>query len=191
MEQLKQRWNRRYRTADVSQARPAQVLAVYRHLLPGSGRALDLAAGLGGNAQLLAGAGLSVEAWDIADAAMDKLEEHARARGLDLTARVRDVSAEPPQPESFDVIVVSRFLERRLAPALVRALRPGGLLYYQTFVQEAVSGDGPANPEFRLAPNELLQLFCELHLLVYREEGRVGEVAAGFRDEAMLIGQRR
>ncbi len=38
-------------------------------------------------------------------------------------------------PESFDVIVVSHLLDRTLAPALVAALRPGGLLYYQTSVR--------------------------------------------------------
>lgn len=190
MSDLETRWNRRYASADPAQAQPAEVLRQYRHLLPARGRALDLAAGMGGNAQLLARAGLQAEAWDASGVAMEKLAGYARDAGLALTAQTRDVVAAPPEPGSFDVIVVSRFLERGLAPHLLRALRPDGLLYYQTYTREAVDATGPSNPAFRLAPNELLELFGELHLVLYREEGTLGEPGAGLRNEAMLIGQR-
>jgi SAM-dependent methyltransferase len=130
---------------------------------------------------------LSVSAWDISAVAVAGLSALANAEGLPLRAEVRDVVAEPPSPDSFDVIVVSHYLERGLAPALIRALRPGGLLFYQTFTVAKVSDYGPRNPAFRLQANELLQLFADLQLLVYREEGRVGDTAQGFRDEAMLV----
>lgn len=98
--------------------------------------------------------------------------------------------AAPPTPDSFDVIVVSRFLERALCPAIAAALRPGGLLFYQTFVRDDVGAHGPANPAYRLERNELLRLFPQLTLRLYREEGRVGDVTRGVRDEAWLIAQR-
>jgi tellurite methyltransferase len=106
-------------------------------------------------------------------------------------AEVRDVVACPPRAESFDVIVVSRFLERALAPALIAALRPAGLLFYQTFTQSTV-GDpkGPMNPDYRLAPQELLRLFQPLRLRVYREEGSVGDTTRGWRNEALLVAQK-
>ena len=62
-----------------------------------------------------------------------RLHALAQQRGLPLHAEGRDVVAAPPAPTSFDVIVVSRFLERALAPALIQALRPAGLLLYQQF----------------------------------------------------------
>ena len=62
------------------------------------------------------------------------------------------------------------------------------MLYYQTFTREAVSAGGPSNPAFRLTPNELLDLFGELRLVAYREEGRLGDLSQGFRDEAWLVG---
>lgn len=186
------KWNERYRSGNADRdARPARVLEENAHLLPRGGTALDLACGLGGNALFLARRGLDTHAWDIAEEALLRVARAARRDGIELSLQARDVTARPPDPESFDVIVVSRFLVRELAPALIRALRPGGLLFYQTFSREAVSDDGPRRPEFRLAPNELLRLFAGLHMLVYREEGTAGDTARGWRNEAMLVGQAR
>ena len=104
---------------------------------------------------------------------------------------MRDVEANPPLPETFDVIVVSYFLDRGIIPALIQALKPGGLIFYQTFTHQRVSDRGPQRAEFRLADQELLHLFSELQVLFYREEGCVGDVQNGFRDEAMLIGRKK
>ncbi|WP_455384462.1 class I SAM-dependent methyltransferase [Acidihalobacter prosperus] len=181
-------WNERYAGADATEASPAEVLRDFAHLLPARGRALDLACGLGANALLLARRGLQVEAWDSSAVAIERLSEAAALEGLDIRSDVRDVVLQPPQAGSFDVIVVSRFLERSLVSALQAALRPGGLLYYQTFIREAVHADrGPRRPEYRLAANELLGLFRGLRLIVYREEGRLGNLGAGLRDEAYAV----
>lgn len=187
MADLREHWDARYREADAAAAAPAEVLAQYCHLLPRTGDALEIACGLGANARLLASRGLRTEAWDISAEAIDKLAAIARLEVLPLKTRVRDVLAEPPQADAFDVIVVTRFLERDLFPALIDALRPGGTLFYQTFTREAVSDRGPGNPGFRLMPNELVRAFAPLRLLAYREEGRVGDTTAGWRDEAMLV----
>ena len=188
--QTQHAWNAHYQ-ALTSTPLAAHVLRENQHLLPATGRALDLACGLGGNALLLAACGLDTWAWDISDIAVARLQAVARQRGIALHAEVRDVVACPPCAESFDVIVVSRFLQRDLAPALVEALRPAGLLLYQTFTQVTV-GDarGPTNPAHRLAPQELLTLFHPLRLLVYREEGNVGDTTGGWRNEALLVAQK-
>ena len=114
----------------------------------------------------------------------------ALERQLSIQAGVRDVESDPPPPETFDVIAVSYFLERDIIPALIQALKPGGLIYYQTFTRQRVSDRGPQRAEFRLADQELLQLFSGLQVLFYREEGCVGDVQKGFRDEAMLVGRK-
>ena len=185
-----EKWNARYLDADAAAARPSRVLEENVHLLPSNGRALDLACGLGGNARLLAERGLETCAWDISAVAVEKLNAHARDSRLPLVAEVRDVEREPPQPDAFDVIVVGHFLERDLAGPLTRSLRRGGLLFYQTFTDERVEDVGPKTSAYRLGPNELLRLFSSLRLLVYREEGLVGDPAQGFRNEAMLVGMR-
>lgn len=190
-EDRRARWEARFRDGGGPGAQPAEVLAQNRHLLPARGRALDLACGRGGNALLLAASGLQTWAWDWSAAAVEAVREAARGRGLELNAEMRDVVAMPPEAGRFDVVVVSRFLERDLFPAIAAALRPGGLLFYQTFIRERVDGGGPSNPDFRLGDNELLRAFGDLHLVAYREEGLIGDLNAGLRNEALLVAQRR
>jgi tellurite methyltransferase len=189
-EPRRERWEARHRNAPALPVFPARVLAENAHLLPRQGVALDLACGSGANALRLADAGLETHAWDWSPTALERVQESARDRGLSLITAEKDVVMTPPVPASFDVIVVAHFLDRELAAPLVAALRPGGLLFYQTFTQERIGGSGPTSERFLLRPNELLQLFAALRVLVYREEGCVGDVKRGFRNEALLVGQK-
>lgn len=183
------KWNQRH--ADPThQPRAAEVLYQNRHLLPAAGRALDLACGLGGNALLMAKAGLEVTAWDLSPVAIGRLQGFMDAQGLNLRAEVRDLSLDPLPVDWFDVIVVSYFLDRSLIPALIAGLKQGGLIFYQTFTRIAVSGQGPANPDYRLGDNELLRLFESLNLRCYREENRLGDLSTGQRDVAMLVAEK-
>ena len=184
---IAEKWNRIYEDAGEKTPTAAAVLLENQHLLPAEGSALDLACGLGGNALLLAECGLKTEAWDISETAISKLQTLAGERNLPVAVKVRDVNSAPPAANSFDVIVVSHFLERNLMPILAAALRRNGLLYYQTFIREKVNDKGPKNPEYLLASNELLGFFSDMEVLVYREEGLVGNTEKGFRNEAMLI----
>ncbi|MES9929939.1 MAG: methyltransferase domain-containing protein, partial [Candidatus Thiodiazotropha sp. 6PDIVS] len=153
--------------------------------------ALDLACGLGGNAMHLAALGLDVVAWDLSPIAIQRLQQLAQEKSLqNLKAKVRDVERHPPSANQFDVIVVSYFLERSLTAALINALKPGGLIYYQTFIRDAVSSEGPKNSNFRLADQELLRLFNKLKIRLYREEGRLGDPTRGTRDVAMLVAEK-
>ncbi|NOX09029.1 MAG: class I SAM-dependent methyltransferase [Gammaproteobacteria bacterium] len=179
-----------YQSQAVAHPQSCYVLSEYQHLLPDHGYALDLACGMGGNAVLLAKRGLQVTAWDFSEAAIKGLSAYASSNELKILAEVRDVEDSPPEIETFDVIVVSYFLERDLAPFLMQALRPGGLLFYQTFIRDVVSDGGPRNPQYRLARGELLDLFADLHPLIYREEGSQGDVSQGLRNEALLVAQR-
>lgn len=185
---MQDKWDQRYRQAGDLPGEPTRVLGDFAHLLPRHGQALDLASGLGANALFLARHGLETWAWDLSTVAMDKLSARAGEESLPLHAEVRDVIQTPPSPLSFDVIVVAHFLERDLAPHLIHALRPGGLLFFQTFTRTFVNPAGPSQEIYRLADNELLSLFTPLQLIAYREEGSVGDTSRGFRDEAMLVG---
>jgi tellurite methyltransferase len=113
-----------------------------------------------------------------------QLAQHAAPLGLPVHCLSRDVVTHPPEPHSFDLIVVSRFLDRSLCPAIAQALTAGGLLFYQTWSVDSASG--PANPAYRLQRNELLHLFAGLQVVFYREEGMV-LASAG---EALLVARR-
>jgi len=134
--------------------------------------AAHLAAGRGGNARHLHQLGFTTTAWDLSSTAMNELN----AAQPGVKTEVRDVITSPPEPLSFDIIVVSRFLDRSICAAIEAALRPAGLLFYQTFTR------GLANPDYLLRPGELPTLFPTLRPLWFEEpiDG----------DEAMLVAQR-
>jgi tellurite methyltransferase len=180
------RWDSRYREADLPGA-PATVLLENAHLLPHRGTALDLACGLGANSLFLAEHGLQTHAWDISPVAIEKLRAIAVARKLPVVAEVKDAVHDVIPPAQFDVVVVAHYLERVLTQAIIGALKMGGLLFYQTFTRTAVSDAGPQKDEWRLADGELLTMFAPLRPLVYREEGRIGDIGRGFRDKALLV----
>jgi len=187
---ISEKWDRIY-SARTEFPLPSQVLIDNAHLLPSVGLVLDLACGLGGNALYLAKKGLEVKAWDISPVAVKKLRKKSQEQGfLNLDAQVVDVENFDWPKAKFDVIIVSRFLQRFLCPLIFEAIKPGGLLFYQTFTQEKVSEIGPSNPEYLLGKNELLRLFPDVILRVYREEGRLGDLSQGFRNEAYLVGQK-
>ncbi len=190
MSGAQQKWDARYQQHDGDWPAAADVLTQNQHLLPDSGSALDLACGLGGNALLLAEAGLTVTAQDVSPVAIDKLQRKAQKLALQINAEVRDVLVSPPAAAQYDVIVVSYYLERALAPAIMFALKPGGLLFYQTWCRQKASDRGPANLDYLLADNELLTLFAGLKLRVYREEALLGDKSQGFRNVAMLLAER-
>ncbi|MDR2877828.1 MAG: class I SAM-dependent methyltransferase [Chromatiales bacterium] len=191
MSDAREKWDAIYRgKPGVMPGNASRVLVENHHLLPASGDALELACGLAGNAVLLAQHGLRTQSWDISAVAAERVAEYARAHGLPLTAEARDLMRNPPVPATCDVIVVAHFLERDLFPYILAALRPGGLLFYQTFTRARISDAGPSNPEFRLASGELLALCAKLEVLVYREEGLIGDLEKGLRDEAMIVARR-
>lgn len=189
------KWNERYESVHVPN-QVIDVLELNQHLLDGQGRSLDLACGLGGNALRLAELGYESHAWDVSDKAIEKVQEFAQERQLSICARQCDVSHTLLESESFDVILISRFLVRELIPSLIGALKPGGLIFYQTFTQEVLPAlsqnqdSGPNNIKYRLKLNELQQLFSALSLRYYREEGLLGDITKGIRNEAMLVAQK-
>ena len=154
----RERWNARHRSACGVPA-PCDALRAAEPHLPPRGVALDLACGRGGNALWLARRGLATRAWDISDAAIAQLRERARRERLAVEARTRDVARHPPASASCDLLVVSHFLHRPILPRLAAAVRPDGLLVYQTFLA-GHAGPGPRNPDYLLRPGEL-QALCE------------------------------
>lgn len=186
---MQDKWDRRYQhSTDPGDC--CWVLQEYQHLLPPHGTALDLACGLGANALFLAAQGLESHGWDISTTALAKLAGFANARQQLVHTEQRDIEASPPAANSFDVIVVSQFLYRPICPALVAALNPGGLLFYQTFNQQRQNPSGPSNSDYLLANNELLSLFSTLLIRAYREDGLTGDLGRGQRDLSYLVAQK-
>ena len=135
---------------------PAAWLTTHRHLLPG-GDALDLACGHGRHALWLAKQGWRVTAIDRDGGALRELAEEASRRGLVVTTRLADLEGGSAtlSAETFDVIVVVHYLHRPLFSQLLAALRPGGVLVYETFTTAQAARGKPTDPDFLLRPGEL------------------------------------
>jgi rhodanese-related sulfurtransferase len=164
---------------------PASWLVGNADLLPAQGsHALDVACGRGRHALLLASAGLRVRAVDRDRGKIEALAGDAARLGLAVTAEESDLEI----PEAslgeglYDLVLVVHYLHRPLFSALRRALRPGGLLLYETFTVDQAAHGHPKNPDFLLEPGELERLVAPLQVLRRREgvhEGRcVASVAA-------------
>ena len=171
----KTRWNKKYRAGSHLDSEPDEFLVrAFQEFLAGQpkGYALDLAGGVGRHALWLAERGWRVKLIDLADAAVRIAEQRAhttRARGV--TTEVRDLSTSPDLGDGqFDLIIVFYFLDRQLFPALIRALKPGGLLVYRTYtVEQGELGRGPSDTRLLLEPDELRASFKSLQILHYRE----------------------
>lgn len=184
------KWDAIYEQQDSLAVTAADVLIQNTHLLPSNGKALDLACGLGGNAVVLARHKLDVQAWDISEKALEKLKHYSAHNELTIEVVLCDVEKNPPQENTFDVIVVSHFLHRPTFPKLLDSLKPNGLLFYQTFIRDKVEEIGPSNSDYLLGKNELLN-FCQgLEVLVYREEGKQGDGQKGWRNKAMIVAKK-
>ena len=134
---------------------------------------------------------MTTEAWDISAIALRRLQQQADAHALPIKTFTREITPGSFTSSYFDVIVVSRFLDRSICNAIMESLKPNGLLFYQTYTRHKTSDLGPKKPRFLLAENELLQIFSPLTRVYYRENAGLGMIQQGLRNEAQFIGQKR
>jgi SAM-dependent methyltransferase len=131
-------------------------------------RVLDLACGYGRHARFFAARGHQVIAVDRDPTALATLagEERIVTRALDL-----EVGPWPWPEERFDAIVVANYLHRPLYPFLLAALAADGVLIYETFARGNEAFGRPANPDFLLERDELLQVAARGLTVVAFEQG--------------------
>lgn len=157
--------------AEPATGRPTAWLVENEDLLPRGGDALDVACGRGRHALWLAEHGFTVRAVDRDAEAVDALREESTRRRLNVQAGVLDLETGTPWlgDAGYDVIVVVHYLHRPLFPWLIRALRPGGMLVYETFTRAQAARGKPSNPVFLLEPGELRRLVQPLRVVKDRE----------------------
>jgi tellurite methyltransferase len=134
------------------------------------GRALDLAMGRGRHASAIAEAGFRVFGVDQNLDALRRAAATAAARGRRIRAWCADLTRGSLPVSTFDVIVVTRYLQRDLFPSLVEALVPSGVLVYETFtIGQLAHGTGPTSPDHLLEPGELKRALQALEAMFYEE----------------------
>lgn len=163
-----ERWNARYAAdgEDWLENQPRQLLLDYAHLLPKQGIALDAAAGVANNGTYLSRRGLHVIALDISINALQLAMQRALMESLPLSAAVFDISHLWLPMNYFDVIVNFHFLKRTTFPVFRQALRPGGLIIFETFLR---SNEDSSTPDYYLEPGELHSAFSDFEIIHWKE----------------------
>ncbi len=91
-----------------------------------------------------------------------------------IQADLEDGSPWPLPGEQFEGVVVTNYLNRGFFPTILQALKPGGVLIYETFMLGNERFGRPSNPQFLLRPGELREAFRDLRQEGF-EEGEVAE----------------
>ena len=155
---------------------PSPWVRRFAGLIPATGPVLDLAAGNGRHARHLLGLGHAVVAVDRDGAALTSLADAAKARVIvaDLETGRDPFQADGPlDGMAFAGIVVVNYLYRPLLPALLGALRPDGVLIYETFARGNERFTRPRNPDHLLRSGELLELAAGRLQVVAYEHGLI------------------
>jgi tellurite methyltransferase len=186
----RERWNHKYREASTTRRSIPDPLLVHafseymQPLYPEGGRALDLAGGAGRHAIWLVKQGWEVTLMDVSEAGVEQARQSAGPLASHIDFVVGDVNGFKASQthathsqvthshitHGFEVVVVFFYLERKIFPELLQAIRPGGLLIYKTYTSMEAKLGGPKNPAHLLEPGELLRLVAGLRVLHYREE---------------------
>src|SRR5712691_5341926 len=148
---------------------PSPWVCRWAGLIRAGGRVLDVACGQGRHLRYLRSLGFAAVGVDRDEAALGALKE---ADGIEIHVADVEAGSWPFAPGGFDGVVVTNYLWRPLFPNLVGALRPGGVLIYETFALGNERYGRPSNPAFLLRPDELLHSLEPLAVVAF-EQGLV------------------
>jgi len=158
---------------------PSALLVRFSDFLPHSGLALDLACGYGRNTLYLAREGLPAIGIDGSRKALLAGREAAIRSKLEACFLQADLTRFGLPANKFSVVICFKYRNREFYPSIRAALRPGGLLLYETYTCEhMLYGLKPRNPEHLLERGELYGAFSDWDIIFYREVWRGRGVAS-------------
>jgi SAM-dependent methyltransferase len=166
-------WDERYAKREHFNDQPHPLITRFVSDLR-SGRALDLACGLGRHAIWLAERGWQVTAVDSSHVAIQILEEQSRGAGLSLNLVAADLERREfvIEREAYDLIVVCNYLQRDLFPSIKAGTRVGGIVVATISMVDNDPNVRPMNPAYLLNPGELRAEFTGWEL-IHSFEGKL------------------
>lgn len=130
-------------------------------------KALEIACGAGRNSIYLAQKGFNIDALDISEVAIETLDNQGFKN---INTKVMDLEGFIPEVNSYDLIVMTNYLDRELIPKLANALKKEGILFIETYMNHEENEKAPSNPDFLLKKEELKTYFDEkFEVLAYDE----------------------
>ena len=179
-------WNKKYmlESSQWLKMEPRRLLVSFIDLIPRQGLALDAACGVGINTAYLAEHGLKVIGIDISEYALHLAKENSNDRDYSIEFVVADLVKTWLPENHFDLIANFHYLERGAIPVFKQALKPGGLILFDTFMASAESKE---TKQFYLAPGELEQLFSGFEIVHYAETKLEPSRKHGERGAAQIV----
>ena len=148
----KARWNTKH-AQNMMPQKPVALVEKYAYLATDK-HALDIACGNGRHSRYLAALGFEVDALDISSVAIERLKDLKHIHAMEV-----DFDTYTLPKEKYGLIVCTYFLERKLFPQMIEALKPNGIILMETFLHDEENERTPSNPAFRLYSGELEAYF--------------------------------
>jgi tellurite methyltransferase len=134
--------------------------------------------GRGRHATVLARAGLQTFGVDRAREAVREAVARAAADGLTVRGWCADLTRSALPAARFELVLVTRYLQRDLFPSIRDAVAPGGFVLYETFtIRQRALRVGPTSPDHLLNDGELRAHFNDWDIVFY-EEAAVARLVA-------------
>ncbi len=156
---------------------PSPWIVRYSSTIPVGGHVLDLACGGGRHSGYLLDQGYCVTAIDKDTSAIS--ERLGGRKNLTIITADLETGDNPfadndaLNGQKFDAVVAVNYLYRPLMTALIDALKPGGVLLYETFARGNEAYARPRNPDHLLRSGELLDVAAGQLQVVAYEHGMI------------------
>jgi len=164
----KDRWNSKYETeVYLFGEKPIPFLVDNVHLLP-KGKVLDIAMGEGRNGVYLATQGFEVLGLDISEKGLAKAHNLAKKNNVTIETKVVDLESFTLEPNSYDVILCTYYMQKDLFKQFQSALKPGGMIVVETYNVDYLKYVRFSR-KWALDINELLNIFKGLRVIRYQD----------------------
>lgn len=190
-------WNRRYAGEEfLFGTEPNTWLREHAGALAPGGHVLCVADGEGRNSVWLARRGHRVDAFDVAERAIDKARAFAQREQVSVNFALADCDGYAWPTEAYDAVVAifvqfaDPALRERLFRHIVESLKPGGVLILQGYTPKQLEyrTGGPPILSHLYTPQMLREAFADLDIVELREyEADVAE-GQGHHGRSALIG---
>ena len=164
----KDRWNSKYETeVYLFGEKPIPFLVNNVHLLR-KGKVLDIAMGEGRNGVYLATQGFEVLGLDISEKGLEKAHNLAKKNKVTIETKVVDLESFTLEPNSYDVILCTYYMQKDLFKQFQSALKPGGMIVVETYNVDYLKY-AQFSRKWALDTNEMLDIFKGLRVIRYQD----------------------
>jgi tellurite methyltransferase len=164
----RERWDSRYAKDEYFMGKdPVPFLVQHLDLLP-KGKVLDVAMGEGRNGVYLATKGFRVIGLDISPRGLEKAQKLAAEQRVVIETKAVDLEQYRLEPDSYEVVLCTYYLQRDLVPQIKAALKSGGVAVIETYNTDYLKYNPRFRREWALERNELLDWFKDFKVLRYQ-----------------------